>query len=142
MIFWDSSAIVAILLEEPATGRLREVSRADNTLIVWWETPIECLSAIARREREGSIAFDDADRARERLDTLAASWNEVLASEELRDHARRLLLRHPLRSADVLQLAAAMTWARGRPRGHRFCALDDRLADSARSEGFRVLDDH
>lgn len=107
-------------------------------MIVWWATQTECLSAIARRERGGTVAPQDASRARELLADLARSWDEVQASEDVRDHARRLLLRHPLRTADALQLAAAMSWARGRPREHRFCSLDERLAEAARLEGFVV----
>lgn len=42
----------------------------------------------------------------------------------------------PHRAADGLQLAAALTWARGRPPGHAFVSLDARLAEAARREGF------
>ena len=59
-------------------------------------------------------------------------------SAKVREHARRLLLRHPLRAADALQLAAALTWALDRPREHALCTLDTRLAEAAKGEGFRL----
>lgn len=138
MIFWDSSALVPIVLDEPATEAVRRLLEADHSMMVWWATPIECLSAIARRQRDGTLTEAQADAARRNLDRLAPSWNEVLASARVRDHARRLLLRHPLRAADALQLAAALTWAHDRPREHALCTLDARLAEAAKGEGFRL----
>ena len=138
MIFWDSSALVPIILDEPATNAVRRLLEADHSMIVWWATPVECLSAIARRERDCTLTTAQADAARHNLGQLMPSWNEVLASARVREHAGRLLLRHPLRSADALQLAAALTWARDRPREHAVCTLDARLARAAKREGFRL----
>ncbi len=138
MIFWDSSAIVPLLVNEPASDDAAAIVETDNAMIVWWATPVECLSAIARREADGTLASADADAARRGIDRLGNSWNEVLASDQVRERAGRLLRTHPLRAADALQLAAALTWARGRPRTHLFCTLDARLADAARKEGFEL----
>ena len=139
MIFWDSSALVPLIVDEPATDAARRLVESDPSMIVWWATSVECLSAIARRRRDATLSTSQAEAAQRSLATLAASWNEVLASERVRDHAGRLLLRHPLRSADALQLAAALTWARDRPQDHALCTLDARLADAARGEGFRIV---
>jgi len=35
-------------------------------------------------------------------------------------------------------MAAALTWARDRPREHAVCTLDARLARAAKREGFRL----
>lgn len=51
----------------------------------------------------------------------------------------RVLLLHPLRAADSLQLAAAFVWANGHPAGHHFVCLDERLRQAAIQEGFIVL---
>lgn len=138
MIFWDSSAIVPLLVNEPASDDVAAIIEADDAMIVWWATPVECRSAIARREKDGTLAPAEADAARSRIDRLSRIWNEVLASDQVRERADRLLRTHPLRAADALQLAAALTWARGRARGHPLCTLDDRLADAARKEGFEL----
>lgn len=139
MIFWDTSAIVPLLVDEPQSGFARRLALGDPALVVFWATAVECASALARRERDGGLSRDEADAARVRLSTARSAWTEVLASEEVRGHAERLLLRHPLRAADALQLAAALTWAGGRPRDHRLVCLDRRLGDAARGEGFHVL---
>jgi hypothetical protein len=46
---------------------------------------------------------------------------------------------HALRAADSLQLAAALVAAEHDPRSLRFVALDHRLAEAARREGFEVV---
>lgn len=135
MIFWDTSAIVPLLVAEERSAQVARLLRAEPELVVWWGTPVECLSAIARRERE-DMGRASADSARAVLAALATAWTEMLASSEVREHAGRLLLRHPLRAADALQLGAALTWAEGRPSGHRFATLDERLREAARREGF------
>ena len=96
-------------------------------------------AALARVGRDGIVPDRDADLARDLLQTLASSWTEVLPTDGVREHAGRILLRHPLRAADALQIGAAMVWADDRPRGHPFCTRDARLAEVARLEGFRVV---
>lgn len=139
MLFWDSSAIVPLLLDQTDPGPVRGALRDDPDMVVWWGTPVEVLSALARVERSREIPPADADAARRALDDLAGRWNEILPSEEVRERAGLGLLRHPLRAGDAFQLGAALTWVRGRPRGHRFVSLDERLVEAARREGFQVL---
>ena len=139
MIFWDSSAIVPLLLTEGGSEELHGALRQDVDMIVWWGTPVEVLSALARAERAHAVPSGDAQLARRALEDLGERWDEVLPSDEVRERAGAGLLRHPLRAADALQLGAALTWARGRPRAHGFLSLDARLAEAARQEGFDVL---
>ena len=138
MLFWDSSAIVPLLLDEEGSEQTRATLREDGDMIVWWGTPVEVLSALARAERAHAVRPTDVDLARRALEDLGERWNEVLPSDEVRERAGIGLLRHPLRAGDALQLGAALTWARGRPRAHRFLTLDERLAEAARQEGFDV----
>ena len=138
MIFWDSSAILPLLFDEVASGLARELRDRDPEILVWWGTPVECLTAIARLERDGSSSQPEVERQRQAVSALSESWSEVLAGERVREHAGRLVLRHPLRAGDALQLAAALVWAEGRPRHHAIATLDVRLAQAARGEGFRM----
>jgi len=115
------------------------LARADTEIVVWWATPVECASAIARLARDGDLAESAASAAFRRLDALAPSWAEILPSEALRELARRLLRVHPLRAADALQLAAATLAAERRPPTLELVTLDERLAAAAEREGFRVI---
>ena len=105
-------------------------------MVVWWLTRTECLSAFARRLREGVMSARDERRARQFLKTLSQAWSEVQPSESVRTVAERLLAVHDLRSADALQLAAALEWCDARPSGVAFVCLDARLRQAAQREGF------
>lgn len=136
MRFWDSSALVPLLVLEKETGRIRELYREGEDVLVWWTTGVECASAVARLERDRALTADDATRSLDRLAALAASWHTIEPAESVRDTARRLLRVHDLRAADALQLAAAVLAAEGSPRTLPFLCLDRRLAVAAQREGF------
>lgn len=139
MKFWDSSAIVPLLAGEAEREPLLMQLGQDAAIVIWWGTPVECTSAIARREREGRLATGEATRALEGLRVLARAWREIVPSEPVRLVAQRLLRVHPLRVADSLQLAAAVLAADGDPTSLPFVCLDERLCDAAEREGFPVL---
>jgi predicted nucleic acid-binding protein len=127
------------LIAEELTETVRELLIADDDMIVWWGTIVECWAAIARRERESELSADAADRARMNLRMFKGAWSEIEASDDVRDYAMTSAQRHRLRSADALQLGAALAWAHGRPRDHIVCTLDDRIVEAARREGFNVV---
>jgi uncharacterized protein len=139
MKFWDASAIVPLLLAEPGRDALLDQLERDPTMLVWWGTPVECTSAIARRERDGALSLPVASSALERLRSLAGAWHEVLPSDAVRSTAQRLLRVHPLRAADSLQLAAAVVAAERDTASLAFVCLDDRLNEAATREGFPVV---
>jgi uncharacterized protein with PIN domain len=139
VIFWDTSALVPLLVREPESPAMRRALRADSQMLVWWGTYTECESALARRVRDGVLSHRGRLDARAVLEQMATAWSEVLASSEVRSRASLLLGRHALRAADALQLGAALVWAGGQPVGHRFNTLEARLRQAALAEGFVVL---
>jgi uncharacterized protein len=139
MKFWDSSAIVPLLLAEDATPAVQAIAAQDPAILVWWATEVECASALARLEREGGIDAVGATHAFERMAQLAAGWYEVEPSDGVRETAVRFLRVHHLRAADALQLAAAFVASERRPSTLELVTLDERLAAAARKEGFVVV---
>jgi predicted nucleic acid-binding protein len=139
--FWDSSAIVPLLVAEATTDSMRAIAQEDPVMLVWWATEVECVSAIARLERQDDLSSDATLTSLERLDALAEGWSEVQPVEAARRAARRLLRVHTLRAADALQLAAAIVAAEGHPASLDVVTLDDRLIEAARREGFVVRGD-
>jgi hypothetical protein len=139
--FWDTSAIIPLLVEEPETTRAKRLVREDPAIAAWWATRTECLSAVARLRREEKMDSGDEARTQRLLLQLSARWTEIGPGHRLRDRAERLLAVHPLRAADAFQLAAALLWARGKTAERRFVSLDGRLRQAAGREGFRVLPD-
>jgi uncharacterized protein len=140
MKFWDASAIVPLLVAELTHESLMQILREDPVVLVWWGTPTECVSALARREREGLLPEGIASDAYERLATLSTQWSEILPSNAVRTIAERILRTHVLRAADSLQLAAAIVAAEQQPRALEFLTLDRILARAAVREGFIVRD--
>jgi len=135
--FWDTSAIVPLILDEAAAAPV-DRSYLDAPMVVWWGTIVEATSAIARRERAGALSIDAASDSLTLLADMALRWIEVPASEPVRRAAQRLVRTHVLRAADSLQLAAALTVAASQPESVDFVCRDMRLAEAAGREGLRV----
>jgi len=137
--FWDSSAIIPLCLKEPASEVVIRLLKSDEDMVVWWATPVECVSALSRRQREGVLSTHAGTEARTILSVLSAEWSEIQPSELVRQRAERLLQVHALRAADSFQLAAALIWAQESPRGLEFVCLDQNLRGAASKEGFTIL---
>jgi hypothetical protein len=123
---------------QPATEALQRLLASDTGMVVWWATELECVSALAKIEREGIASHEALAAAFSRLDSLAAAWHEVPPADNVRVAARRILRTHALRAGDALQLAAALTASEGRSDTLPFVSLDLRLAEAAEREGFVV----
>jgi predicted nucleic acid-binding protein len=138
-MFWDSSALVAALLEEPRSRQLIDAFDADPVPVIWWGTPLECHAAVVRAVREKRLSREEAAEAAERLREARTQVREVAPLEAVRTRAMRLVSAHPLRTADSLQLAASLIWCEEQPASETFVCLDQRLRDAARREGFTLL---
>ena len=140
MKFWDTSAIVPLLVAEKTTARFQALGRRDPDMLAWWGSAVECASALARLERDAALDANSAAVAFQRLRQIADTWHEIEPSQLVSENAVRFLRVHPLRAADALQLAAAFVAAERRPSSLQVVTLDERLADAMRKEGFAVVD--
>lgn len=139
MKFWDSSAIIPLCLKDPMSEVINNVAKTDEDLVVWWVSRVECISAMARRRREGVLSMHAERQASAALISLAGEWSEIQPTELVRHRAERLLMVHSLRAADALQLAAALLWTEEATSGAEFVCLDKNLREAALKEGFTVL---
>jgi predicted nucleic acid-binding protein len=137
MKYWDSSAIVSLLVKEASTPSLRALREKDPEQTVWCLTPVEIASALARRVREGLPAVQE-HAISVGFVALADTWREVSSLDLVRSRALRLLNTHALLAADALQLGAALVACDENPEALPFVCVDDRLREAARKEGFRV----
>jgi predicted nucleic acid-binding protein len=100
---------------------------------------VEVSSGIVRRTREGLFTI------RQRDGMLAALLRDVPAlaivevTSEITSDARALLLRHPLRSSDAIQLASCLYLQRQLAQPIPFVAFVGRLVQAARAEGLSVI---
>jgi len=137
--FWDASALVPLLVSQARSAPAAQALADDTALVVAWTTEIECASAVSRIAREPGLDSPAERAAFARLADLSASWTEVQPTAVVRLTAIRLVRAHPLRAGDSIQLASAIATARDAPRELPFVTLDERLAEAAEREGFRVL---
>lgn len=139
MRFWDASALVPTFLEEVATREVRSWQAADPRITIWMMTRVEVLSSIARRKRERPELSAVWNRAVRNVHEASSTWIQISDAVAARSQAERIILDHPLRAADALQLGAAIVAADGDPSSLELVTLDRRLAEAARREGFPIL---
>jgi predicted nucleic acid-binding protein len=119
-------------LFDPATGNLIVVSE----LVV-----VEMMSLFARRLREGALASTDFLHIKaDFLFHLSAEYNVIPVNSSILIHASNLVLKHPLRSLDAVQLASAINAVGATKTTPAFISADRRLLAAAAIEGFPIDD--
>jgi predicted nucleic acid-binding protein len=136
--FWDSSALVPLCIQESTSRQVRSHLRRFAP-VVWWASPVEVQSAVARLHRSGAVNDMEKQGALSRLALLRRAWREILPDDSVRELASRLLDVYTLRASDSLQLAAALTWCQQRPAQRRFICGDALLCEAAEAAGFVVI---
>lgn len=139
MRFWDSSAIVPLIVKQRLSGPLEQLHSEDRSIAVWAITPVEIVGGLWLLVRNARISDEQRVRAEIKLAELERTWTVIANVVETIRIARRLFSSHPLRAGDALQLAAAMTLVEDQAGGFDFVTLDSRLAEAAGREGFTVL---
>lgn len=104
--------------------------------VVWWATPVEIASALARLARMQQLDPGEWAKAHQLAAALADAWFVIQPSDALRAKATQLVDRYDLRSADALQLAAALVWCQDVPQGRVFLTADQKLHEAAVLAGF------
>ena len=107
-MFWDSSAVVPLIVPSPQSTTLTDHLAADRGVTVWRGTAVECAAALYRSHREESIGQAALDAALLRLHAFTEDADTVAPGEFVRRRASELVAIHRLRAADAFQLAAAL----------------------------------
>lgn len=139
MKFWDSSALLSLMIAQSANADVRAIFDDDPGIVLWWGACVELASGLCRLHREGLLDDAALSGLLRAVQQVADDADEVEPSEQLRLASIRILMVHELRAADSLQLAAALAWIDHAPSGAGFVCLDKRLRAAAGKEGFEVL---
>ena len=139
MRYWDASALVPLVIAEPASDQVRGWLAEDAHVVTGAWTRTEIVGAIERRTREGALLRIQRREVLGLFETLAGNWDEVTDVLAVRRRACTLLARHPLRAADAGQLGAALLVQEQLAEPLTFVCVDSRLASAAELEGLRVL---
>lgn len=139
MRYWDTSALVPLVIAHAETARMRSLLEDDPQIVTWAWSVVELASALKRRARQGELSRDQRRHTLARFAGLAEVWDEVTDVLMVRRRALAVLARHPLRAADAAQLGAALAVAPEQGQPLEFVCLDDRLADAAEREGLHPV---
>ncbi len=101
-------------------------------------TPLEVVSALARRLRAGDIDERPYRRAVARLRADLPSFHVIEVTPRLIDAAEPLMRRYPLRAMDAMHLAAALSLPAEEGSANELIVYDDRLRQVAAMENLRV----
>jgi predicted nucleic acid-binding protein len=110
--FLDSSALVKRYVPEVGTGWIQTLANpaSGNQLFMARITWVEVLSALARRQQEGS--FDGSQIAQIVLafrHHLNTQYRVLEFTQTLAELAGQLVSQHPMRAYDAVQLASALS---------------------------------
>lgn len=136
--YFDASALVKRYVRERGSTTVRRLLTS-GTAASSRLSDVEVSSGIIRRAREGAFTLQQRDRM------LAALLRDVKAlavvemTPEIVADARAVLLRHPLRAGDAVQLASCLHLQRHLGHPIPFVAFDGRLVEAARAEGLTVI---
>jgi uncharacterized protein len=132
--FWDTSALIPILLDEDRSTIALSFMRTDSNVVVSFLTLVEIDSTLARRQASAQQRRD----ALELYASLRSIWTVIDDYKAIVHEARRVAQTHALRSGDAVQLASAVIGCR--PKGLiPFVCFDDELNAAAFAEGFPLL---
>lgn len=133
--FWDTSALVPLCVRQSITPSAIALYKLHEA-VVWWATPVEIASALARLVRMKQLDTNDWTKARKLAKRLAESWAVLQPSDALREKSMQIVDRYDLRAADSFQLAAALEWCEDAPHGRVFLTADQQLREAALLSGF------
>jgi predicted nucleic acid-binding protein len=136
--YFDASALVKRYVREAGSvivGRLLALGIVATSRL----SEVEVASGIVRRAREGAFTAARRDRALAALQRDLPAFAVIEVIPEITTDARALLLRHPLRANDAIQLASCLYLQRQLNQPVPLVAFDRRLIDAAGAEGVAVV---
>jgi predicted nucleic acid-binding protein len=145
--FLDSSALLKRYVVEPGSAWIRTITSArdENTILISSITPVEIVSGVMRRRREGLVTVRIARSLRLLIDRHASREYDVVGlTEQVVKRAQDLLEHHPLRAFDAIQLASALQSNErlldAQLSPVTFVSADTRLLFTAEDEGLTTVD--
>jgi uncharacterized protein len=141
----DTSALVKRYVAEVGSAWVRRLLAHPAQYVIYTAalSQVEVISALQRRVRDGSLEVTQAQRLAQRVTVHFAQRYQVVAlTQAVVDQACEGLQGHPLRAADAIHLACALTIRRitqeqGLP-APSFVVADTALRAAATAEGFDV----
>lgn len=143
--FMDTSGLVKRYIAETGSNWVKTITNpaAGNDLAIAQITWVEVLSALSRRQREGSLSTDDFDSVLQDFRTdFESQYRVIEVDQALIQSAGQLVIQYPLRAYDAVQLASALRvqsmFSQMPDIQLVFLSADNRLLNIAQSEGLVI----
>jgi predicted nucleic acid-binding protein len=107
-LYAESSAVLAWLLGEDASPRVRHTLTSAEIVIASELTLIECERVLIRAVALGETTEASAADRRAHLNAAAAQWNVLRIGAEIVDRAKQPFPMEPIRTLDAIHLASAL----------------------------------
>ena len=137
ILYVESSAVLAWLLNESGAARVLEQLEAADRVCTSALTGVECARALTHARQMGCLTRVEELAALQLLEQAEAGWDIVALTHTVMARARAPLPNDPVRTLDALHLASAMVM-----REHLgsvvILSLDDRIRGSASLLDFDV----
>jgi predicted nucleic acid-binding protein len=134
-VYFDTSALVKILIEEPGSAAAVQAWQAADSVACSRLAHVEARAALAMAKRQGRLSSLQGARARAALDD---HWQDVVAlevTEPLVEQAGDLAEEDALRGYDAVHLASAL-----RAAVDVLITADVEMIRAARRHGLEVID--
>jgi predicted nucleic acid-binding protein len=139
MIYLDTSALIKRYIWESGSEQVRQLFRDNATIITSKIAYAETYAALTRRMREGHLARVRYGQVCRFFELEWPAYLIVEVRDEVLHLSRDLIKKYPLRGFDALHLASAKSLRQQLKTPITFGGADQRLLESAKAEGFKLL---
>ncbi len=136
--FLDSSVVARRYLTEPGSHRVRALLRSSRNVAVSRLAFAEVAAAVARACRLGAVSSRQRDAILARLDSDFGDFTIVELKRAVIDRVPALVVAHPLRAGDAIQLASCLALGAG-GTAVELWSNDGDLSEAARAEGLKTV---
>lgn len=144
-LFFDTSALAKRYITETGTTWVRNTVslKSGNTIIISELCQMELISLLARKLREGNVTLIDFNLLKnDFLIHCEQQYRIIPIVKMVQRYTQQLLIKHPLRTLDAIQLASAVRASRLMKIFPQFISADNRLLTIAAQEGFTTNPNH
>lgn len=136
-LYVETSAILAWLLGEPASGQVVDTINRYETVVSSVLSIMETGRALVRAETEGIITAGDHKRLEGLFAEHSLSWSYLQVIGPVRQRAAQPFPMEPIRSLDALHLATAIELVQVYP-DLAVLSLDRRIVDNVGPLGLKM----
>lgn len=139
IVYFDTSALVKRYVSEAGSDQVLALWTRTTLPVASWLLYPEVAAAFARRKREQAPNAAALDQA---YGLFGADWlkfHRVPIDDEIARRVDELVQKHPLRGADAVHLASALTVRDAVQTEVIFACADNALKRAASAEGLKII---